>query len=171
MGFELERDRSIEQNVRLIAREQLEAAIALLERPDDAGVGTSIHEARKRAKMVRGLIRLVRPGLGVEYRTTNRLVRDGARQLSELRDAQALLRTFERLTVVEPALSRLDPIHDTLAHRAADASAAVAERDERLVTAIDLFGRALGRVDRWELPDGPRNPCRGALGTRRRPSR
>ena len=51
------------------------------------GSRATVHDVRKRCKKVRGLLRLVRPGLGPDYRRANADVRDAARELSSLRDA------------------------------------------------------------------------------------
>ncbi len=55
------------------------------------------HELRKRCKELRGLLRLLRPGLP-EYDRLNRSVRDAARLVAPARDAEVMLDTLDNLT-------------------------------------------------------------------------
>src|SRR6056297_195459 len=96
MGYVLERDESVEDGVRRIAREQLDDAVDDLENLIDDDPADAVHDVRKRCKKVRGLVRLVRPSLGEDtYRVANDTARDAGRHLSDLRDATALMETFE----------------------------------------------------------------------------
>jgi CHAD domain-containing protein len=82
-----------------IAAEQLDRALGGLENPD-LDRNEAIHDARKCSKRLRALLRLARAGIGDDvYRRENAAIRDAARDLSGLRDADALLETFERLQV------------------------------------------------------------------------
>lgn len=83
------------QGIRRIAREQLEAAVESLK-----GRGSrdeAIHDARKRVKKARALLRLVRQELGNFYGAENTRLRDAGRGLSEFRDAAAVIATFDEL--------------------------------------------------------------------------
>ena len=83
------------EEIRRIAKEQLEGAAASLEgggKPDAA-----IHEARKRVKKTRALLRLVRQELGEVFDTENVRLREAGRSLSEFRDAVAMIDTFDEL--------------------------------------------------------------------------
>ncbi|MCL6706511.1 CHAD domain-containing protein [Pseudomonas sp. R2.Fl] len=84
------------EEVRAVAREQLEAAMkALAEQPH--GPHEAIHDARKKFKRVRALYRLVARGER-EFRTgENVRLRDTARSLSTVRDATALVETLDFL--------------------------------------------------------------------------
>ena len=60
--------------------------------------GEAIHDARKRLKKARAALRLARAALSKdEYRWENDTLRDAARPLSEVRDAQALIDTLDDL--------------------------------------------------------------------------
>jgi CHAD domain-containing protein len=82
--------------VRRIADEQLLKALADIERRDSDPVA-SVHAVRKRCKALRGLLRLVRPHLDGIYSVDNAFFRDTARPLSDVRDAQVMLDTFDAL--------------------------------------------------------------------------
>lgn len=74
--------------LRALALGQLDHAIARLARGNERDV----HEARKACKRVRALLRLARPGLP-SYAKENARVRDAARALSALREADVLRAT------------------------------------------------------------------------------
>lgn len=141
MGYQWEVGEGIAGGFRRIAADELTAAIEGLADPSVQGVETTVHGARKHCKKVRGLARLVRPGLAkADFRAVNQGTRDAAAELSSFRDAHALLATFDRL-LVEPAgeLERLDltTVREELARRADDASRAVADGgDEKVQTAL-----------------------------------
>src|SRR5688572_29173690 len=98
MAYRFDRDESVTRSVRRIACEGLDDAI---ERLSVCGGATAdeiedhVHEVRKRCKELRGLLRLVRSDLGEDFRSADRTIRTAARELSALRDAHALLDTFD----------------------------------------------------------------------------
>jgi CHAD domain-containing protein len=84
------------ESVERVRREQLEAAAASLDEGGDPVEG--IHDARKRIKKTRALLRLARPGLRTKaYRRRNRALRDAGRGMSGTRDADVLVETVDRL--------------------------------------------------------------------------
>lgn len=140
--------------MRRIAAEQLHLALSGF---DDAGLDrhAAVHEARKGCKRLRGLLRLARAGLGDDvYRAENAALRDAARRLSDLRDAEALIETYDKLDAHFGG--RIDrrsiaPVRRALTarrRRLADQDATF----ERRVAAFraDLEG-ALRRVPSWGL--------------------
>lgn len=93
MNYRLQHDVGLER----VAREQLDRALAGLEDPK-IDRHEAIHEARKCGKRLRALLRLARAGIGDDlYRRENGAIRDAAKDLSRLRDAEALLETYARL--------------------------------------------------------------------------
>lgn len=98
MGYSFERGESVQENARRIVAEEVESATDVLH---GGGTGKqrdkAIHEARKSLKKLRGLLRLLRPELPDDYRAENRALRDIGRELSELRDAGAIIETFDSL--------------------------------------------------------------------------
>jgi len=104
MSYRLQIDETPEQGVKRIAREQIDKALADIRKVDDRDTG--VHEARKRFKKLRGLIRLVRDDVGDDaYKAVNIRFRDLGRQLSDLRDAQVMVETVDELReAFEPQL-------------------------------------------------------------------
>jgi CHAD domain-containing protein len=87
----------VPEGIKRIVREEIEAAVRHLSGQGSGGRDEAIHEARKSVKKIRGALRLVRPELGEIYRLENTHFRDIARQLSQFRDAGAIIETFDAL--------------------------------------------------------------------------
>lgn len=96
MAFEIRLQRDVSAEIGRIAREELDRAIAALEGARE-GRFKGVHDARKRFKAIRALLRLVAPRLGPSFRRENRWYRDAARKLAGVREAQASIETLERL--------------------------------------------------------------------------
>ena len=96
MAFEIRLQRDVAAEVRRVAREEVDRAMAALDGARE-GKARGIHDARKRFKAIRALLRLVAPRLGPAFRRENRLYRDAARQLAGVREAQATLEALDRL--------------------------------------------------------------------------
>lgn len=155
MSYRFERDEPIPDAVRRVAHELLDEALGLLEAPGD-DVEDAVHQVRKDCKKLRGLVRLVRPGMGDAYRTANTTARDAARELASIRDAHALLETFDDLVAAragEVDSAGVVPIRTELAARAAAATQAVSGRDQRILDAAELLTTLRGQVDGWPLTD------------------
>lgn len=90
-------DETLGEGLQRIAAEQIDAAMAALERTgEDAEEG--VHEARVACKKLRALYRAASGGTGKKVaRRGNALFRDIARGLSGTRDAHVMVRTSERL--------------------------------------------------------------------------
>lgn len=105
MAFEIRLQGDVAAEIRRVAREELGRAVTALEGAC-AGRFKGVHDARKRFKAIRALLRLVAPRLGPTFRRENRWYRDAARQLAAVREAQASLETLDRLTGAEDATLR-----------------------------------------------------------------
>jgi hypothetical protein len=155
MTFLLDPRNDVLDELRRVARHETEAALAQLDRPDE-DVHEVVHEVRKHGKKIRGLLRLVRPALGDQYRPANDFVRDAGGRLSEIRDATSLLECVDDMAVLvegEPGSEHLPALRSELL-----------ERRERTIEALDQGARLerfgsdmrelLERIARWELSTG-----------------
>ena len=123
-------------------------------RPHDAAAA---HEVRKELKRARAGLRLLRPALQAgDYRSANRALRDSARPLMRLRDAQMLLDTLDDLIVradvaTAQALRAARPaLQLRLARSQADVDAA------RVIAVSKRLRRCRRRLRRLALsPRGP----------------
>jgi CHAD domain-containing protein len=179
MSYRLHRDESLSIGVRRVAHELVDECLALLDDPGD--VEEAVHEVRKNCKKLRGLVRLVRPSLGDAYRPANVAFRDAARQLSTIRDAHALLATYDDVVAAlhasggdVRAIEGRDvgdaflKVRSGLAARAAAASATVVEGDERIAAARELIVGGRGQIDQWPLSNDVEVVEGGLLKTYRR---
>jgi CYTH domain-containing protein/CHAD domain-containing protein len=159
VGYVIEPGRRTQREVRRIAAERLGDAVEHLDRvladPVNADLETAVHEARKRCKAARGLARLVEPALGDGFRSFDRTVRDAAGQLSMLRDAHAVLDTFDALLVTRPDDATLRSVRHRQAAMSAEADrAAVAVDDDRVSTARASLVEARDASQAWKIPRG-----------------
>ena len=127
---------------RAIAIDQLDEALSDLGEPD-ASDRSVVHEARRRTKKLRGLLRLVRAGFA-DFGEENEALRGAAALLSHLRDREVRRETLKTL-----AKWRSSPILDRLLAETAepglhDDSAALAAFRNRL-TEVRI------RAERWSL--------------------
>ena len=159
MGYVVEPGQPMKREVRRIAAERLTGAIEHLDRvrsdPEHADLETAVHEARKRCKAARGLARLVRPALGDEFRSFERLVRDAARELSTLRDAHAVSDTLDALLEARPDDIALQAVVNRQAAISADAALGADRTDDpRISTARALLVDARTASQAWWIPRG-----------------
>jgi CHAD domain-containing protein len=107
MGYHFKTEESVPEGVRRIVREEVESATSELIKGKGRKRDEAIHEARKSIKKLRGALRLLQPELGEIYRDQNRKLGDTGRQLSEIRDAEAIVEVFNG--VVEKYRAQLKP--------------------------------------------------------------
>jgi CHAD domain-containing protein len=123
--------RPVDDELRRVVDEQTSLAIAHI---DDESMAPheTIHEVRKRCKEARAALRLFR-GSFDDYSDENAWYRDTGRLLSDLRDANAFVETWDDL--VEPTLS------DDEREEFAEVRPALVGRREALVQEQDMEGR------------------------------
>lgn len=159
MTYHCESDMPLRDNLHAIAADQIGRAIESME--DDGDLEGRVHDLRKRMKKLRGLLRLVRPGLGGTYRKENRELRDIARLFSGIRDSQVTADTLDRLAAQDGG-GRLSPILDWAAERR---EAVLAEKDlpGRMAEAAGRLAAARQRVPGWPVKGNARDVLRGGL--------
>ena len=147
MSYRLEATEPVDEGVRRVAGEQIERSLAELSN-DDLGPHEKALAVRKRCKKVRGLIRLVRPVFD-GYADENNAMRDAARSLAGLRDAAAMLNTFDDLIAGDINPNRFAPVRERLvARRDQAASANVDDALDRFRQAME---KALERSGEWVI--------------------
>jgi CHAD domain-containing protein len=100
MAFELKLKEKSSAGIRRIARERMYKALKLLtENGGNSPPDEAIHEARRRFKELRALLRLVKAQVGRKrYKRESRTIREASRPLSQLRDAKVMVDTLDALT-------------------------------------------------------------------------
>src|SRR3954468_16498217 len=140
MAYRLTLD-GIPDPLRRVARQQLDAAADGLDRPDDPV--EAVHDARKRLKKTRALLRLARPAMRADaFRAYQRELRDQGRALSGARDADVMVETVDALA--EHNTRRVKRAH-FMAVRGRFVAGAAGELPEHRV---DELARGVGR---WPL--------------------
>lgn len=165
MGYRLEADESIEEGIRRIASEQVSKAIAEI---DDTELDEheTVHQVRKRSKKVRGLLRLSRAGLGKTYARENRAFRDAARSFSPIRDAEAVLETFDELIELFGDLidqRRFRPVRTALERRKSQVEESF-EMKQRLAEFRAFCEQQLGSIENWAVDGEGAAAITGGLG-------
>lgn len=157
--FELS-DRDVEKGLRRIAGEQFAGALKAL--ADSGPLPPRIHEMRKSVKKLRALIRLVRPAFKT-FKPENAALREAARGLTALREAEVNLKTLERLLpAADLATKDAAALRDAVArfpseiHAAPPAAEALAAFGARMEA---LRARAAG----WRLADEGFDALAGGL--------
>jgi CHAD domain-containing protein len=102
-AFRLKDKESVPEGVARIAFGRIDHAVDELRGKTSSSRAEAVHEARKDMKKLRSLLRLVRGEIGDEvYRRENDGLRDAARQLSGVRDADVMLETHDSLVERRP---------------------------------------------------------------------
>lgn len=165
MAYRFDLAESVQSQLVRIAHAEVDAAISGLEQAGD-DVVAAVHDARKRCKKLRGLVRLVRPALGERYSHANTTFRDAARRISPIRDAHALLTTFDELCGAHPDLltaDRFDGVRGGLRQRADDATGLRGDDAARVADALTLLRVGRSAIDDWVLDESGFDACAGGL--------
>ncbi|HEX7705907.1 MAG TPA: CHAD domain-containing protein [Thermoanaerobaculia bacterium] len=146
MSYVLGRDETIESAILRIMQEQIERARAHL--TDEASSPAErVHDARRRIKETRALLRMIRRPLGRHFAVENRAFRDAARELASARDDAAVLETLDTLAKVRK-VSRLTARRArkvlTSTHQEAPG-----DLEARLARVSAALGESLLRLDTW----------------------
>ena len=97
MSLRLRRDAPIASEVRRLVLQQLEAAISELRAVGDPSSDEAIHDARRRVKKIRAVIRLVRPALDKTSRAIDRDLKEVSRMLAPVADGQGIIETLDQI--------------------------------------------------------------------------
>jgi CHAD domain-containing protein len=157
LSYRLHSSESLEVGLKRIAGEQLDLARSGF---DEAELDryTAVHEARKCCKRLRGLLRLARAGVGDGvYRLENDCLRDAARRLSDLRDAEALIETYDKLDArFDSQIDRrtIAPVRRALAARRQIVADDEATLERRVAAFREDLEAGHSRVSSWVLAGG-----------------
>ncbi len=156
MPFRFKADEPVARAVIRIAREQMARAVKEL---SDEGMDRheAVHQARRRFKKVRAVLRLVRFELGEAYAAENAFFRDAGRALSEVRDAEAMVETVDRLAerfADEGQEAMLSPVREALVERRQQIADEQVELGDRIAQVVKDLEAARRRAGRWPLSAG-----------------
>lgn len=156
MSFKFTLQETPADGLKRMAREQLDKMIAEL---DDSVIDPheTVHQVRKRCKKIRSLLRLGRGELedhGDTYSRENACYRDAARTLSSVRDANALLETYDLLMDVyteQVDRQRMGLVRAALTRRLQEVTEDQVALDEKLADFRQTMLTARDRIEDWPL--------------------
>jgi CHAD domain-containing protein len=97
VAFRLKKGAPVATEVRRIVLRQLEVAVSELHTVGDPQSDEAVHDARRRVKKIRAIIRLVRPVLDKAYRSVDDDLRTVARMLAPVADGRGIIETLDEL--------------------------------------------------------------------------
>ncbi|MCQ4327493.1 hypothetical protein CXK94_20975 [Stutzerimonas stutzeri] len=151
MAYRIRPRRNAAKEVRKAALDRISEAMRALALPA-AERAEGVHQARKRFKELRALLRLVREPLGATFVRENRCVRDLGRALAESREAAAMLESWDALAEVHHGFFARDPLQQARQRLAQRAEPVVGGSLETDIEQVLLRLRELAvRVDDWPL--------------------
>jgi CHAD domain-containing protein len=151
--FRFKAREAVSQGAIRIVREQIARAVKELTDPQ-MDRHEAVHQVRKRLKKIRAVLRLVRFELGETYTSENAFYRDTGRSLSDVRDAEALVETADRLRERFPKEAQeagLASVREALVERRAQVAEAEAGLQERIAQVVKELRAARRRAQRWPL--------------------
>ncbi|MEQ8755713.1 MAG: CHAD domain-containing protein [Coleofasciculus sp. G1-WW12-02] len=155
MAYRLKAHESISQGVQRIAYEQIDKALAQLLGQTDDSQEEAVHDARKRLKQLRALVRLVRDEIGSQtYHQENNCFRDAGRLLSDVRDAQVAIETLDDLTEHFAKIisaNGFKEVRQALEARSQSISERVLAEKNAQDDAIRMIKEARKRVKHWSI--------------------
>lgn len=154
MPYEFSPQETVAQSLLRCAREQLDRAVQALRDEIHEDPVTAIHTARKALKKERALLRLARASLSPQQRATENVrLRDAARMLSGLRDADVMVQAVEQLASRfsgQVPAATFAAVRDQLLDSRAAQRALTPDGELPPAVIQQLMGARL-RVDEWGL--------------------
>jgi CHAD domain-containing protein len=154
MAFRLKPDESVNKGIKRLARREVDRALGELKLPR-ASRDDTIHDARKRFKKVRALLRLVRDDLGEKvYQRENTFFRDAARPLTEVRDARVLIESLDKLTdhfAEQVSMDAFAAVRKGLQAHRREVRQRVLQDEDSVTTVTATVDAARDRIRDWKM--------------------
>jgi len=153
MTYKINDPKNIQNEISRIATEQLNRAVYELT-DDDIDRDEGVHQARKCFKKIRALLRLIKEELGDNYKIENNFYRDLGRDLSDVRDAQAAVETFERIREIYPEEidnNRYIKLYNRLLSRRENIAQNQLDLECTISEVVDSLIDGRNRINEWKL--------------------
>jgi CHAD domain-containing protein len=151
MSYQLRKDENLGEGLRRICRKQIEAAIANATGAKKTS-DTPVHQTRKHLKKARAALRLVRKEIGGGlFREQDHCLRDVARMISEIRDAEVRLQTVRELQGITQRRGRRGAYPKLEAMLMMELENFMAAFAEWHTQAVPMLERAHANMDCWPL--------------------
>jgi CHAD domain-containing protein len=98
MAYKLKPNKKLPRQMKKICNKMMTKALVELGRRSVRTRGEGVHNARKKLKQLRGMLRFMRYGISKkQYKRENQVFRDAGRPLSDVRDADVMIETLDQL--------------------------------------------------------------------------
>jgi CHAD domain-containing protein len=154
MAYEIQPDIEVSDEVRRVATELVTNALEGLRTSEPADHHSAVHEARKRGKELRALLRLVRRVMGDAARKENIIIRDAGRTLSSIRDATSVVECVDAIRRDLESTGDETAAVDELGQALCARRARVTERldlDARTAEFTEFFEGLEQRIPTWPV--------------------
>ncbi len=167
MAFQFKTNEPVAKGIKRMARGQIDKALDELTGLSGDDPEEIVHDARKRFKKLRAVLRLGRGGLGRKlYDRENTRFRDAGRPLSEVRNAGVLLKTFDQLVERSGDLDRpgaVAAVRSALRDRKHEVFRRVLNDQHVLADVAAATQEARRGVSRWEIDEDDWTALEGGL--------
>jgi CHAD domain-containing protein len=153
VSYHLKRKESVAKGIKRTVWEQIDSAAEDLTN-EAMDRHEAVHEARKRIKKIRAVLRLIRAELGPTYGEENAWFSDTGRKLSTVRDAEAMIECFDGLRKAfedELPEGAFAAVRDALVTRRQRIADEEVDLDAKADEVAAELRSAKDRVDRWPL--------------------
>jgi len=150
VSYQLRQSQTLGDNLRRIYRTQIEGAVAIAKGEKESR-DTHVHETRKHLKKTRAALRLVRKEIGRGlFREQDHCLRDVARLISDVRDAEVRLQTVRQFNRINKRRGENDytNLEQMLQSELANFIGASAEWQTQ---AVAMLQYARASIDHWAL--------------------
>jgi CHAD domain-containing protein len=162
MSYQLRKNETPGHGLRRICRQQVELALAIATGKKQ-GRDTPVHETRKHIKKARAALRLVRKEIGRGlFKRQDHCLRNVARLISEIRDAEVRLQTVRQLQSITRRQKHrsYEKIEQMLMLEMENFMAAFAEWQTQ---AVPMLERARDEIDNWPIEQFDRKQFRRSV--------
>ena len=154
MAFQLRTKESVSDGIARNVKRQIEKALDYLgaHKTSRAAQSEAVHEVRKCFKKARAAVRLVREDLGDDiYHDENCCFRDAARPLTQVRDAEMLIETLDKLEQEPAAPTSFAKIRQALVANQTEVINRVVRQEKAFAAIVDVATGALARLPNWKI--------------------
>lgn len=154
MSYRLEQNETLPEGIKRIAKEQIDQALEQL-REAPEGRNEAVHDARKRFKKIRAVLRLVRDEVGKDvYRAENICFRDAGRRLSDVRDSFVMIETVDDLAnryADQLAEDVFAGVRQTFVEQHQEIMEQILDKQKGMEEVAAVIETARQRVDSWPV--------------------
>jgi CHAD domain-containing protein len=154
MSYRLEPDETLPDGIKRMAKEQIDQALEQFQECP-AGRNEAVHDARKRFKKIRAILRLVRDEIGEEvYKLENVCFRDAGRRLADVRDSYVVVETVDDLSERfsdQLAANAFDVVRQSLLARHQQIIEQLLDEEGRMTEVAATIETARQRVEDWPV--------------------